>query len=285
MASTVAIWGQSCCSMPSSLTPGAAIMQWSISSMSWERCLRSPALPSSSIANCTRVRHCGTCPAGTLSPSAGMTVPSQPACSGVSPASRSSCSAMTSPLSRRWAPGFACCQSQPPHLPGPAYGHGAGARSLEGSRTVTASARRKRESASPSVTRAMTFSPGRVCRTNRTRPSAVRAMQCPPCATGPTSTSYSSPTSDCFSFCSVVMVGRLQGSDQRNGRTTDPPVYVDLVRPFAISPEPSALSRQPLAAGSFGRGASTGPRRTAPGAFHSARFLARFFASSEDCSW
>lgn len=124
IASTVAICGQSCFSMPSSLTPGAAIMQCSIASISCERWRRRPTVPSSSMANCTRVRHWGTCPAGSLSPSAGMTVPSQPASSGVSPASRFSCSATTSPLSRRWAPGLACCQSQPPHLPGPAYGQG-----------------------------------------------------------------------------------------------------------------------------------------------------------------
>lgn len=112
---------QSRFSMPSSETPGAAIMQCSTGSTSCERWRRRPAFPvSGSTAYCTRVRHCGTSPAGSLSPSAGMTVPSQPASSGVRPARRWSCSAMTSPLRRRCAPGLACCQSQPPQRPGPA---------------------------------------------------------------------------------------------------------------------------------------------------------------------
>lgn len=82
IASTVDIWAQSCFSIPSSVTPGAAIMQWSIGWTSCERCLRRPARPSVSIAYCTRVRQAGTSPCGSLSPSAGMTVPSQPASSG-----------------------------------------------------------------------------------------------------------------------------------------------------------------------------------------------------------
>src|SRR6185437_7458878 len=60
---------------------------------------------------------------------------------------------------------------------------------------------------SPSVTRAMTRSPGSACRTKRTWPSSVRAMQWPPWATGPTSTSYSSPTSDFLG--SACMAGGL----------------------------------------------------------------------------
>ena len=43
-----------------------------------------------------------------------------------------------------------------------------------------------------SVSRTRTFSPGMPCRTKMTRPSC-RATQCPPCATGPTSTTSSSP--------------------------------------------------------------------------------------------
>lgn len=86
-------------------------------------------------------------------------------------------------------------------------------RSLEAERISTASARRKRAPSSPSVTRATTRSPGSVCRTNSTCPSDVRAMQWPPWATGPTSTSYSSPTSDrardsaCDFFGSACMAG------------------------------------------------------------------------------
>lgn len=82
IASTDAIPDQSRSSMPSSLTPGAAIMQCSIGSTSCERWRRRPALPSASTAYCTRVRQAGTSPAGSLSPSAGITVPSQPASSG-----------------------------------------------------------------------------------------------------------------------------------------------------------------------------------------------------------
>lgn len=81
--------------------------------------------------------------------------------------------------------------------------------------TVTASARRKRAPVSPSVTRATTFSPGRVWRTKSTCPSDVRAMQWPPWATGPTSTSYSWPISDspaCDDVDSFCMRGWLQGS-------------------------------------------------------------------------
>lgn len=252
--------------------------------------MRRPTLPSSSMAYWTRVRQAGTSPGGSLSPSAGMTVPSQPASSGVRPARRWSCSAITSPLSRRWAPGLACCQSQPPHLPGPAYGQGASTRSLDASMIRTASARRKRESLSPSVTLATTFSPGSVWRTKRTWPSGVRAMQWPPCATGPTSTSYSSPTSDDVgSFC---MRGWLQGSRGRerdqgkrpgndHGRTT---TYDSTWVSSGRLPRTEAgRGGQLLPLGSLGL-RSTGPRRTAPGAFHSARFLARFLAASEDSS-
>ena len=56
----------------------------------------------------------------------------------------------------------------------------------------TASARQKDASAAPSVIRATTRSPGRAWRTKTTRPSC-RATQCPPWATGPTSTSTSLP--------------------------------------------------------------------------------------------
>ncbi len=95
----------------------------------------------------------------------------------------------------------------------------------------TASARRKRESVSPSVTLAMIFSPGSVWRTKSTWFSAVRAMQWPPCATGPTSTSYSSPTSeDVGSFC--MRGGSREKGGKRSGPRPDdsPPVYADGVR-------------------------------------------------------
>lgn len=290
MASTVAIWGQSCCSTPSSETPGAAIMQWSMISMSCERCLRRPTRPSASMAYWTRVRQAGTSPAGSLSPSAGMTVPSQPASSGVRPARRWSCSAMTSPLRRRWAPGLACCQSQPPHLPGPANGQGALTRSLDASMISTASARRKRESSAPAVTRATTFSPGRVWRTNSTRPSSVRAMQWPPCATGPTSTSYSRPISDsgcvspvCGDVDSFCMRGWLQRGKGDGPRPDDNNlrVYVGVVRPpttrgvprlspsvsapsACVPPGPGAPSPGRSSRRACGR-ASSRPRRTPAG--------------------
>ena len=61
------------------------------------------------------------------------------------PASRRSCSATRSSLRARWAGRETCCQSQPPHPPGPACGQGATTRSGEGSMTSTASARKKEE--------------------------------------------------------------------------------------------------------------------------------------------
>ena len=107
-------------------------MQWSIGSTSCERWRAQPG----AAVGVDRVLHAGAPgraprPRAACRPGPASTVPSQPASSGVSPASRCSCSAITSPLSRRWAPGLACCQSQPPHRPGPANGQGASTRSLD----------------------------------------------------------------------------------------------------------------------------------------------------------
>ncbi len=88
---------------------------------------------------------------------------------------------MTAALSSRWAGSVACCQSQPPQAPGPAYGQGGSTRSGEGVRTSTASARARRDVTS--VIRARTVSPGSACRTNTTGPSSGRATHQPPWAT------------------------------------------------------------------------------------------------------
>jgi len=82
--------------------------------MLWERCRRSPTVPSGVTANRTRVRQ--------PSPS-GVPGSSSTATSRSIPAMRRNCSATTCALSRRWASSEACCQSQPPHRPGPAKGH------------------------------------------------------------------------------------------------------------------------------------------------------------------
>lgn len=117
-------------------------------------------------------------------------------------------------------------------------------------------------------------------------------MQWPPCATGPTSTSYSSPISEspvcespvCESSAgdevdSFCMRGWLQRSKENGRTTTHKSTWVVSGRlPLA------GTESQLLLLGSLDL-RSTGPRRTDPGAFHSARFLARFFAASEDSSW
>src|SRR5690606_33889597 len=108
------------------------------------------------------------------------------------PASRRSCSDTTSPSNARWVARSTCWKSQPPQPPGPAYSQRLGTLPAAATRTSTASARRNRDVSPPSVILARTRSPGRLCRTNTTRP-ARRATQCPPCAIGPTSTSTSSP--------------------------------------------------------------------------------------------
>ncbi|OPZ52165.1 MAG: hypothetical protein BWY91_02427 [bacterium ADurb.BinA028] len=177
---------QSSASTPLASTRGSAIGHCMIGRTACERVGRSPARPARSTANSTLVRQ----PKPSTSPGTGSTSTERSM-----PASRHSCSATTAPLSRRWAARSTCCQSHPPHPPGPAWRHTGSTRSADGERTSTASARRKRSSLPPSVTFARTRSPGKVCRTKTTRPSC-RATQKPPWATGPTSTSKTSPTSD-----------------------------------------------------------------------------------------
>ncbi len=151
-------------------------------------------------------------------------------------------------------------------------------RSLDASRIRTASARRKRAPSSPSVTLATTRSPGSVCRTNSTCPSAVRAMQWPPWATGPISTSYSSPTRDFFG--SAGMAGRLQidsgaaprGSPTaapRRGPDNSPPVYglfpPRLVPRPEVHPGPRQENlHQPATGGALPRPGPGGPPRPGP---------------------
>ena len=93
---------------------------------------------------------------------------------GRRPARRSARTARGRPraLSSRCAGADACCQSQPPHRPGPAYGHGGGTRSGDGVRISIASARSV--GGASSVTTARTRSPGSAWRTNTTGPAARR---------------------------------------------------------------------------------------------------------------
>src|SRR4051794_12928460 len=148
---------------------------------SCERCRRSPGSPARSTANRARDRQRNG-PPGSASTRTGTSMP----------ASRDSCSRTTSALSVSCPSWLTCCQSQPPHFPGPLYGQGRSTRSGAAERTSTASARQNRGCRS-SVTSTTTRSPGSACRTNTTRPSC-RATQCPPCATGPTVTSKRKPT-------------------------------------------------------------------------------------------
>src|SRR5699024_3177179 len=72
-------------------------------------------------------------------------------------------------------------------------GQGGSTRSAAATRTSIASARQKRDLSVPSVIRATTRSPGRVCRTSTTRPSWW-ATHHPPWATRSTSTVTCVPT-------------------------------------------------------------------------------------------
>src|SRR4051812_39138044 len=155
---------------------GCAIRQRSISTTSCERCLRRPRPPSGRWTYCIRLRQASPSDGGTSSTTT----------SRSRPASRCSCSETTAAFSRRCSSSVTCWKSQPPQSPGPAYGHGASTRSGEATCTSTASARRNRPSSS--VTSAVTRSPGNACRTKTTCPS-WRATKCPPCATGPISSS------------------------------------------------------------------------------------------------
>ena len=67
----------------------------------------------------------------------------------------------------------ACCQSQPPHRPGPAYGHGGGDPVRRRGRGPRPRRRGRTSRRRSSVTTARTRSPGRACRTNTTRPSCA----------------------------------------------------------------------------------------------------------------
>ena len=100
------------------------------------------------------------------------------------------CSRTTAALSARCAGADACCQSQPPHRPGPACGHGGGDPVGRRRRAPRRRRRGRTSRRRPRSPRARTRSPGSACRTNTTRPSA-RATQKPPCPGGPISSSSS----------------------------------------------------------------------------------------------
>ena len=124
-----------------------------------ERCLWNPILPDPSTAKLARVRQ----------PSPSGAPPTSSITTGRSTwARRRNCSATNSALRRRWAGRVTCCQSQPPHRPGPACGQGRATRSAEESSTSIASARRNDDVTA--VTSATTRSPGSAWRTNTAPP-------------------------------------------------------------------------------------------------------------------
>ncbi len=266
-------------------------MQWSTGSTSCERCRRRPARPSASTAYCTRVRHAGTSPAGSLSPSAGITVPSQPASSGVRPASRCSCSAITSPLSRRCAPGLACCQSQPPQRPGPAYGQGASTRSLdavqhldrvgaqEAGVLLALGHPRDDPLAGQRVPDEEHLARRRYgrCSARRGRRGRSRPRTPPPPATSSVLPAWRGDSR--YETATEERPDRGTGHRVDRGRQPGPCEQGSDGQPDGQPASSTWCSKAPSPA------ASAGPRRTAPGAFHSCRLRARFLATSEDSSW
>ena len=162
----------------------SAIGQSSTGTTSCERCRRRPVRPAGRPRTAARERQPQR-PAGQRLHGDGGRRAARPA----GPAARRT----TAALSARCASGVTCCQSQPPHRPGPVCGQGGSTRSGDGvqhpDRVGPAEARRR----GPRSPARRTRSPGSACRTNTTRPSC-RATQCPPCATGPTVTSNSRPS-------------------------------------------------------------------------------------------
>ena len=198
---------------------GWAIRHVSTSTTSWERCLRRPLSPPGRWTYCIRVRQASP----SWSPGTGSTSTSRS-----SPANRVSCSSTTLALSLRCSASSTCWKSQPPHPPGCASGQGAWTRWGDGTETCTASPRRNRPLSS--VTSTVTCSPGNACRTKMTiwrssRPVATRATKCPPWATGPTSTSKRSPTSESSDAVTVPTgcghVVRRQGEAARGPSRRD----------------------------------------------------------------
>ena len=151
----------------------------------WDRCRRSPARPSASTANSTRVRQ----PQPPSSPGTGSHVDVD-----VEPRRAAwNCSRTTSALSCRWYARSSVLEvaaAAPPRT-------GIRARRLDpvrrGIEHLDRVAAQEPVAVPPSVMLTRTRSPGRACRTKTTRPSS-RATQCPPWATGPTSTTASVPT-------------------------------------------------------------------------------------------
>src|SRR5665647_3510873 len=152
------------------MTRVVEIRQSSMGITSWLWCGCNPAAPAASMANSVLVRQ--RIPSSAPGSASTSTSTSRPA-------RRLSCSTTTAALSSRWYVSSQCCQSHPPHLPGPANRQGGTTRCSEGSSTSTASPSRNRSLGAPAVIRTLTVSPGRACRTNTTRP-ACRVTPCPP---------------------------------------------------------------------------------------------------------
>ena len=152
---------------------------------------------------------------GSPSPGAGATrTPpmASTASASASPPTRRICPAMTCSFHRRWAGGATWESSPPPTPDGPAWGHTGLTRSALASRISMASAQAR--VLRTLVTRARTRSPGRVWRTNTTRPEASRATQAPPWAGSPIRSSRTSPTPS----RAALALARRWGEGRRRAR-------------------------------------------------------------------
>lgn len=152
---------------------------------------------------------------GSPSPGAGATrTPpmAATASASASPPTRRICPAMTCSFHRRWAGGATWESSPPPTPDGPAWGHTALTRSSLASTISMASAQAR--VLRTLVTRARTRSPGRVWRTNTTRPEVSRATQAPPWAGSPIRSSRTSPTPS----RAALALARRWGEGRRRAR-------------------------------------------------------------------
>ena len=179
------------------------------------------------------------------------------------PASRRSCSATTSALSAAAGRGRRAGSRSRRRARARRRGTAPRPGRARRSSTATASARQNRSPSVPSVTSTSTRSPGIACRTKTTRPSSSRATQCPPWATGPTSTVMPLPhPSDAAAGDGSAVAGhdrpscQCAGGGQRQRRVAPPG------RPSAVGPavEGSRPARRRARASTRSR------RRRRPGA-------------------
>ena len=259
-------------------------MQWSMGSTSCERCRRRPARPSASTAYCTRVRQAGTSPVASLSPGAGVDRAVPAGLLGGEPGQPLELLGDHLALEPALGAGRRRAASRSRRsCPGPAYGQGASTRSLDASSTSTASARRKR---------------GVLVALGDLGDDPLAGQRVPdeehPALVG--------------AGDAVAAVGdrarprpRTRSPDQRRGGSSAwrGGSRSDRVRRARLSrgdtaPRAGGSAASPVHdAGSLSAGrrlgllraaGATGPRRTEPGAFHSARRLCALLAASEDSS-